>query len=82
MKVASLKTQEHQMLLLRQGLKGVISTGKKGQITVVACASAVGQVLPPTVLFDAKKISHAWTNEEISSAAIKVGLIQICLSNG
>ena len=36
------------------------STGRKGQITVVACASAAGQVLPPTVLFDAKKVSHAW----------------------
>ena len=41
------------------------STGRKGQITVVACASAAGQVLPPTVLFDAKKVSHAWTSEEI-----------------
>ena len=35
------------------------STGRKGQITVVACVSDAGQVLPPTVLFDAKKVSHA-----------------------
>ena len=41
------------------------STERKCQITVVACASAAGQVLPPTVLFDAKKVSHAWTSEEI-----------------
>jgi len=41
------------------------STGRKGQITVVACVSAAGQVLPPTVLFDAKKVSHAWTIGEI-----------------
>ena len=38
------------------------STGRKGQITLVACANAAGQVLPPTVLpptvlVDAKKES-------------------------
>jgi len=41
------------------------STGRKGQITVVTCASAAGQVLLLTVLFDAKKVSHTWTSGEI-----------------
>ena len=56
------------------------STGKKGQITVVACASDAGQVLPPTVLLDEKKVSHASTSVEIprtsygcSLAVIKSG---------
>ena len=35
------------------------STGRKGQITVVACGSDAGQVLPLTVLLDSKKVSHA-----------------------
>jgi len=38
---------------------------RKGQITIVACASAAGKVLPPTILFDAKKVWHAWTNKEL-----------------
>jgi len=57
------------MLLLRQQLKRCDnrSTGRKGQITVVA--SAAGQALPPTVLFDAKKLSHARTSGEIPSTS-------------
>ena len=41
------------------------SPGRKGQITVVACGNAAGQVLPPTIIFDAKKVKHAWTKDEI-----------------
>jgi len=69
MKLASRYTQKHQMLLLRQELKRCDnrSTGRKGQITVVA--SAAGQVLPPIVLFDVKKLSHAWTSGEIPSTS-------------
>ena len=29
-------------------------TGKKGQVTVVACGNASGQSLPPMLIFDAK----------------------------
>ena len=36
-------------------------SGKKGQVTIVACASAVGQALPPMTIFDAKNLNHAWT---------------------
>ena len=41
------------------------SPGRKGQITVVACGNAAGQVPPPTIIFDAKKVKHAWTKDEI-----------------
>ena len=47
------------------------STGRKGQITVVSCVSDAGQVLPPTVLFIAKKASHAWTSGEIPRCSDK-----------
>ena len=43
----------------------VRSTGKKGQVTVVACGNASGQVLPPMLIFDAKKLCHGWTREEV-----------------
>ena len=39
-------------------------SGKKGQVTIVACANAVGQAIPPMVVFDAKNLKHAWTNNE------------------
>ena len=32
---------------------------------MVACASAVGQALPPMVIFDAKNLNHAWTRDEV-----------------
>ena len=39
----------------------VRSTGKKGQVTVVACGNVSGQGLPPMLIFDAKKLCHGWT---------------------
>ena len=41
------------------------STGRKGQLTVVACGNACGQVIPPLIIFDAKNIRHAWTRNEV-----------------
>jgi len=40
-------------------------SGKKGQVTVVACASAVGQAIPPMIIFDAQNLNHAWTKGEV-----------------
>ena len=40
-------------------------SGKKGQVTIVACANAVGQTIPPMIIFDAKNLKHAWTNSEV-----------------
>jgi len=36
------------------------STGRKGQVTVVACGNAAGQVILIMVIFDTKKLCHAW----------------------
>ena len=43
------------------------ASGKKGQVTIVACANAAGQAIPPMVIFDAKKLNHAWTANEVQS---------------
>ena len=41
------------------------SPGRKGQVTVVGCGNASGQVIPPMIIFDAKKLNHAWTQKEV-----------------
>ena len=41
-------------------------------VTVVACSSAVGQALPPMVIFDAKNLNHVWKRNEVSGS--KYGL--------
>ena len=41
------------------------STGRKGQITIVACGNAAGQIIPPTIIFEAKKVNHAWSSGEL-----------------
>ncbi len=33
-------------------------SGKKRQVTVVACASAIGQAIPPMIIFDAQNLNH------------------------
>ena len=38
--------------------------GKKGRVTVVACGDASGQILPPILIFDAKKLCQGWIREE------------------
>ena len=39
-------------------------SGRKGQVTVVACASVSGHTIPPMVIFDAKRLNPAWTEGE------------------
>ena len=34
------------------------TSGNKSQITVIACVSAVGQVIPPFVIFDSKSLNQ------------------------
>ena len=41
------------------------STGRKGQITVVACGNAARQILSPLINFDAKNIRQAWMKNEV-----------------
>ena len=42
-----------------KGLKQVryLSSGQKGQVTVVGCAIANGQAIPPFVIFRAKQLN-------------------------
>jgi len=40
-------------------------TGRKRQITIVACGNAVGQIIPPTIIYEGKKMNHSWTNGEV-----------------
>ena len=39
--------------------------GKKEQITVIACANAVGQSIPPMVIFEGKYLNLQWTVGEV-----------------
>ena len=41
------------------------SSGKKNQITIVACGSATGQPTPPFVIFYAKQLNPLWTRDEV-----------------
>jgi len=54
-------------IVTKKGTKKVRyqATGRKGQITIVACGSVTGQVILPTVIFEAKNVNHAWTNNEL-----------------
>ena len=58
-------------VVTKRGAKKVRSrsTGRKGQVTIVACGSAVGQIIPPMVIFDAKKLCHAWTANEVTGTS-------------
>lgn len=57
------------ILLLRLGPREFVigSLARRGRFysTVVICASAVGQALPPMIIFDAQNLNHAWTKDEV-----------------
>ena len=42
------------------------TSGNKSQITVIGCVSAVGQAIPPFVIFDAKNLNAEWTEGEVA----------------
>lgn len=41
------------------------TSGNKSQVTVIACVSATGQVIPPFVIFDAKRLNLEWRKDEV-----------------
>ena len=41
------------------------TSGNKSQTTVLACANAAGQVIPPMVIFDLKNLQHQLTEAEV-----------------
>ena len=60
---------EHQApkVVARKGQKKVryCSSGNKSQVTVVGCINAIGQALPPFIIFNAKNLNLDWTNGEV-----------------
>ena len=54
-------------VVAKKGQKKVRSctSGKKGQVTVIACGNAVDQPIPPFVIFDATKLNALWTKGEV-----------------
>ena len=49
------------------------TSGNKSQITVIACVSTVGQVIPPFVIFDAKGLNQQWTVGEVFGTRYGLG---------
>lgn len=41
------------------------TSGNKAQITILACASAAGNVIPPMVIFQGKHLNPEWTKGEV-----------------
>ena len=48
--------------------------GKKEQITVICCGNAVGQSIPPMVVFEGKYLNHQWTEGKMSGTHIYYGM--------
>ena len=50
-----------------KGLKKVYgpSSGNKTQITILACANAMGNMLPPMVIFKGERFNHDWVKGEV-----------------
>ena len=41
------------------------SSGNKAQITILACANAVGTMIPPIVIFKGERLNYEWTRGEV-----------------
>ena len=54
-------------VVARKGQKKVRyrTSGQKAQITVLGCANAAGQILPPLIIFAAKQLNPLWTRSEV-----------------
>ena len=44
------------------------TSGQKAQITVIGCGSATGQILPPFIIYSAKKLNHLWMRDEVTGS--------------
>ena len=58
---------KHPMVVAKKGQKHPVSrsTGDKAQVTVLSCCSASGNVLPPFVIFDRKRLTPELTRNEV-----------------
>ena len=48
------------------------TSGQKQQITVIGCGSAVGQVIPPFIIFAAKQLNYLWMKNEVPGSRFAV----------
>ena len=46
--------------------------GQKSQVTILACGSATGQIIPPFMIFAVKQISPLWTPDKVSGSRFAV----------
>ena len=62
--------------IAKKGARNVIAhtSGDKTNITVIACGSAAGQVIPPMVLFQRKKLNLTFTMGEIPGTMYGMGI--------
>ena len=61
--------------IAKKGARNVTvhTSGGKTNITVIACGSAAGQVIPSMVLFQGKKLNHTFTMGEIPGTMYGMG---------
>ena len=54
-------------VIAKKGQKkvGYRVSGEKEQITILGCANAIGQALPPMVIFDGKYLNYQWTADQV-----------------
>jgi hypothetical protein len=54
-------------ILTKRGQKKVRYrvSGKKEQITVIGCVNAIGNSVPPMIIFEGKYLNHLWTRHEV-----------------
>ena len=59
--------QQSPRVVARKGKKKVryCTSGNKSQITIVGCINAIGQAMPPFIIYDAKNLNMDWTKEEV-----------------
>ena len=72
-------------VLARKGQKKVryCTSGNKSQVTVVDCINAIGQALPPFVIFSAKNLNLDWRFRELCMVLVRIdGLIWYFLKSG
>ena len=59
-------------IVTKRGQKKIRSrtSGNKSQVTVIACVSATGHVIPPFVIFDAKGLNYDWTKGQVPETRV------------
>ena len=66
--------QQSPRVVARKGKKKVryCTSGNKSQITIVGCINAIGQAMPPFIIYDAKNLNMDWTKEEVPGTTYRL----------